>query len=154
MPPISAAVLPECRFFYPCPHLSGVASLSSSPTVIAKSYPIRTVIQLSRCIEGFPQGAEHEKAIFMRILKNYSQSFLPSHYSIGKFSSENKKLFCFQTPSLVPNWVGRFGRSFLKKIFCSKTQKPPKILINRAFSAVKFFLKFFFFDCKKAENRL
>lgn len=121
--------------------------------IIAKSYPIRTVIQLSRCIEGFPQGAEHEKAIFMRILKNYSQSFLPSHYSIGKFSSDNKKLFCFQTPSLVPNWVGRFGRSFLKK-FLLKTQKPPKSLINRAFSAVKIFLKFFFFDCKKAENRL
>lgn len=34
-------------FLYPCPHLSGVASLESSPTVIAKSYPIRTVIQLS-----------------------------------------------------------------------------------------------------------
>jgi len=39
------AVLPECRFCYPCPYLSGVASLSSSPTVIAKSYSIRTVIQ-------------------------------------------------------------------------------------------------------------
>ena len=53
LPPISAAVLPECRFCYPCPHLGGVASLSSSPTVIAKSYPIRTVIQLSRFTEGF-----------------------------------------------------------------------------------------------------
>lgn len=70
------AVLPECRFCYPCPYLSGVALLTSSQAtyrllpckqesslisllllfpkksfdfsgtpVIAKSYPIRTVIQ-------------------------------------------------------------------------------------------------------------
>ena len=44
-------------------------------------------------------------------------------------------------PSLVPNWVGRFGRPFLKN-FLLKTQKPPKSLINRAFSAVKFFWNF------------
>ena len=74
-------------------------------------------------------GQNTKKRFFMRILKNYSQSFLPSHYSIGKFSSENKKLFCFQTPSLVPNRVGRFGRPFLKKIFAQNTktaEKPDK----------------------------
>ena len=49
-----------------------------------------------------------------------------SHYSIGKFSSENKKLFCFQTPSLVPKWVGRFGRFFSKKFFAQNTKTAEK----------------------------
>ena len=41
------------------------------------------------------------------------------------------KLPCFHCfiPSLVPKWVGRFGRSFLKKIFAQNTktvEKPDK----------------------------
>ena len=47
-----------------------------------------------------------------------------------------------------------FAHPFFKIFFLLKTQKPLKSLINRAFSAVKIFLKFFFFDCKKAKNRL
>ena len=56
-------------------------------------------------------------------------------------------------PSLVPNWVGRFGRSFLKNFFAQNTKTAEKPDKQGVFSG-KIFLKFFFFDCKKAEKRL
>lgn len=166
MPPISAAVLPECRFCYPCPHLGGVASLASYPTVIAKSYPIRTVIQLSRFIEGFypPQGVAGGVRGEYPTSKNVFNLFLSlTNWRI--FLEFGKKLFDAPTfncllplengvyqafvPSLIPTRVGVCA-PFFQNIFLLKTRKPPKSLINRAFSAVKIFLKFFLFDCKKA----
>ena len=60
--------------------------------------------------------------------------------------------------SFFPFTSSELGRSlwqaFFWKNFLLKTRKPPKSLINRTFSAVKICLKFFLFDCKKAENRL
>ena len=94
------AVLPECRFCYPCPHLGGVASLSSYPTVIAKSYPIRTVIQLSRYTrENIPQGVTFKTPIFVRFFKTFFKklkvcSVAQKRPSLGRhFESLKKRLF-------------------------------------------------------------
>lgn len=98
------AVLPECRFCYPCPHLSSVALLTSSQAtyrllpckhesslisllllfpkksfdfsgtpVIAKSYPIRTVIQFSIC----PSIGRQREGSFINPLNNQLGTFLP-----------------------------------------------------------------------------
>ena len=82
------------------------------------------------------------------IIKN----FLMSPLLIADFFEETEKwilcifLFPLKTalfPSFFPFTSSELGRSFwqvfFEKIFLLKTRKPPKSLINRAFSAVKFF---------------
>ena len=125
MPPISAAVLPECRFFYPCPHLGGVASLSSYPTVIAKSYPIRTVIQLL--------DVEKQKEPITQSTRNrreHNSRFKVMFYVIGSENSKSGSAFyssrqqnqrpggavrhfrCTDTVSGRPD-ISQYGRTFL-----------------------------------------
>ena len=86
-----------------------------------------------------PSRGRARKSDFMRILKNYSQSFLPSQYSIGKFPSENKKLFCFQTPSLIPTRVGVCAPFFQNIFFAQNTKTAEKPDKQGVFSGKNFF---------------
>ena len=86
--------------------------LFGDPTVFAKSYHFRTVIQLSRCArENIPQGVTFKTPIFVRFFKTFFKklnfcSIAQKHPALGRHLESLKKRLFLKLFSDFTNFVG------------------------------------------------